>query len=156
MWKWARSSTIVHFLHGEVPQDGVRIIFSTITEYSFATYKVIIFSLKACWLNIREVRGGEVQDHWGGNSCAFGIGFSPLPPTRNYHHPPSLPTQSLQPLNFLPIGPRTSPLLTSLMLSHQTYRLKIISFLAESCGCELIVHGGHQWFCNSRNISVNI
>ncbi len=39
----------------------------------------------------------------------------------------------------LPIVPRTPPLLTSLMLSLQTFRLKIITFPAESCGDELII-----------------
>ena len=79
----------------------------------------------------------------GGNSCTFGIGFSPtpthpeLPPTRNYHHTPTLPTHSLQPMNSLPIGLRTSPPLTSLMLSQQTFRLKKITFPAEGCGNEL-------------------
>ncbi len=68
------------------------------------------------------------------------LGFpQPLLPTRNYHHPPTLPTQSLQPMNSLSIGPRTSPPLTSLMLSRQTFRLKIITFPAESCGYELII-----------------
>ncbi len=41
-------------------------------------------------------------------------------------------------MNSLPIGPRSSPLLTSLMLSQQTFRLKI-TFPAESCGYELII-----------------
>ncbi len=67
------------------------------------------------------------------------LGFPPLPPTRNYHHPPTLPTQSLQPMNSRPIGPRTSPPLTSLILSQQTFRLKITTFPAESCGDELII-----------------
>ncbi len=65
--------------------------------------------------------------------------FPPLPPTRNYHHPPTLQTQSLQPMNSLHIGPRTSPPLTSLMLSRQTFRLKIITFPAESCGDKIII-----------------
>ncbi len=42
-------------------------------------------------------------------------------------------------MNSLPIGPRTSPPLTYLMLSRQTFRLKIITFLAENCGDELII-----------------
>ena len=67
------------------------------------------------------------------------LGFPPLLPTQNYHHPPTLPTQSVQPKISLPIGPRTSLLLTSLMLSQQTLRLKLIAFSAESCGDELII-----------------
>ncbi len=56
------------------------IIFSTIViDYSFAAHKVIISSLKVCRLNIREVREDQVPGHWGGNSRAFGIGFSPTP-----------------------------------------------------------------------------
>ena len=38
--------------------NNARIIFSTILDYSFAAYKTIIFSLKVCGLNIREVREG--------------------------------------------------------------------------------------------------
>ncbi len=110
-------------------------MFSTILDYSLAAYKAIILSLKVRRLYSREVRGGEVQGHWGGNSCAFVLGFPPLPPTRNYI--PTLPTESLQPMNSLPIGPRTSPSLTSLMSSRQTFRMKIIAFPAESCGDEL-------------------
>ncbi len=67
------------------------------------------------------------------------LGFPPLPPTRNYHHPPTLPTQSLQTKKSLPIAPKTSPPLTSLLLSQQTFRLKIIAFSAEGCGDELII-----------------
>ena len=67
------------------------------------------------------------------------LGFPPLPPNRNYNRPPTLSTQSLQLKNSLPIGPRTSPPLTSLMLSQQTFRLKIIAFSSESCGDELII-----------------
>ncbi len=59
--------------------------------------------------------------------------------TQNYHHPLTLPTQSLQLMNSLPIGPRTPPPLTSLMLSRQIFRLKIITFLTESCGDELLI-----------------
>ncbi len=79
--------------------------------YSYAACKVIFFSLKVCRLNIREVRGGDVPNHWGGMLRAFGIGFSSTPT-----HPPTLPTQSLQPKTSLPIGPGTSPHLTSLIL----------------------------------------
>ena len=46
-------SHLFHYLHS-LP---ARIIFSTILDYSFAAYKAIIFSLMACRLNIREVRG---------------------------------------------------------------------------------------------------
>ncbi len=53
------------------------------------------------------------------------------PPTWNYCHPPTLPTQSLQPVHSLPIGPRYSPLLTSLTLS-ETLSLPIITFPAET------------------------
>ncbi len=67
-----------------------RIIFSTIIDYSFAAYKVIIFSLMVSQLNIREVREGEVQGHWGANSRAFSIGFSPTP-TQLELPPPSNP-----------------------------------------------------------------
>ncbi len=67
------------------------------------------------------------------------LGFPPLPPTRKYHHFPTLPTQYLQPMNSLPIGSRTPPPLTSLMLSRQAFRLKIITLQAESCGYELII-----------------
>ncbi len=42
-------------------------------------------------------------------------------------------------MNYLPIGPRTSPPLTSLTLGGQTIRLKIITFPTESCGDELII-----------------
>ncbi len=42
-------------------------------------------------------------------------------------------------VSWLPIGPRTSPPLTSLMLSRQTFRLKIMTFPAESWGDELIL-----------------
>ncbi len=42
-------------------------------------------------------------------------------------------------MNSLPIGPRTSPPLTPLMLSRQTFRLKIITFPAESSGYELLI-----------------
>ncbi len=66
------------------------------------------------------------------------LGFPPLPPTWDYQHPPTLPTQPLQPMNSLPIGPRTFPTPTSLMLSRQTFWLKIITFLAESYRDELI------------------
>ena len=83
-------------------QDHV--IFSTIIDHSFAAYKVIVFSLKVCRLNIKEVRESEVLGHWGGNSCVLVLGFCPLPPTRNYHHPLTLPTQFLQTMNSLPIG----------------------------------------------------
>ena len=48
-------------------------------------------------------------------------------------------TQYRKHMNSLPIGPRTSPPLTSLMLSRQTFRLKITTSLAESCGYELII-----------------
>ena len=55
-------------------------------------------------------------------------------------------TQSLQPMNSLPIGPRTSPPLTSLKLSQQTFRLKIITFPTESCVYiyELIISAGNN------------
>ncbi len=52
------------------------IIFSTTIDYSYN--KIIIFSLKVCQLYIREVRGGEVQGHWGGNSWSGGIGLGGL------------------------------------------------------------------------------
>ncbi len=42
-------------------------------------------------------------------------------------------------MNSLPIGPKPLPPLTSLMFSQQTFRLKIITFPAESCGYELII-----------------
>ncbi len=80
-------------------------IFSTILDYSSAAYKIISFS--------RMVSGGE-----GENSCAFGIGFSPtpvhqeLPPPSNSPNP--IPTAHEIPS---PIGPGTSPPLTSLMLN---------------------------------------
>ncbi len=48
-------------------------------------------------------------------------------------------TQYQKHVNSLHIGPRTSPPLTSLMLSRQTFKLKIITFLAKSCGSELII-----------------
>ncbi len=57
------------------------VIFSTIIDYIFAAYKAIIFSLMVSGLNIREVRGGKVQGHWGGNSCAFGSEFFLTPTT---------------------------------------------------------------------------
>ena len=44
--------------------------------------------------------------------------------TRNYHHPP---TQSLQPMNSLPISPGPSPPLTYLTMSQETPRLPIIT-----------------------------
>ncbi len=31
------------------------------------------------------------------------LGFSPSSPAQNYHHPPALPTESLQPMNSLPL-----------------------------------------------------
>ncbi len=59
---------------------------------------------------------------------AIGVGIHVLPvfsfPTQNFHHPPTLPTLSLQPMNSLPIGPGTPPPLTS----------PILSFLAGDCG----------------------
>ena len=45
-----------------------------------------------------------------------------------HHHPPTLPTQSLQPVLSLPIGPGISTLLTSLTLSQKPLRLPIITF----------------------------
>ncbi len=42
-------------------------------------------------------------------------------------------------MNSLPIGPRTSPPLASLMLSRQTFRPEIIPFPAESGGYELTI-----------------
>ena len=115
-----------------------RNIFSTIIDYSFEAYKVIIFSLKVCRVNIREVREGEVPGHWRGIYVLLVLGFPHSHPIyRNYNHPPTLSTQSLQPMNSLPIGPRTSPPL--LMLSQQTFRLKIITSNAERCGYELII-----------------
>ena len=69
------------------------------------------------------------EGHWGGNSCAFGIGFSSTP---ELLPPPSNPPNPIPPANELPIGPRTSPPLTSLMLRQQTFRLKLITFPAES------------------------
>ena len=89
------------------------------------------------------------------------LGFPPLQSTRNYHHPPTLPTQSLK--NSLPIGPRNSPLTsTCLMLSQQTFRLKIIAFSAESCGDELKIsvknntsqRWTHTYVCESRERAV--
>ena len=111
-----------------------RIIFSTIIDYSLADYKVIIFSLKVCQPNIREVREGEVLGHWRREFMCFWYWVFP----HSDHHA-TLTTQYLQPMNSLPIDPRNSPPLTSLMLSQQTLRLKIITFLAESCGDELII-----------------
>ncbi len=37
-----------------------RIIFSTIIDYSFAAYKVIIFSLKVLYIDLTLERSGEV------------------------------------------------------------------------------------------------
>ena len=42
-------------------------------------------------------------------------------------------------MNSLPIGLRTPPPLIYLILSRQTFSLKIITFPAESCGYELII-----------------
>ncbi len=53
-------------------------------------------------------------------------------PTLNYHHPLTLPSQSLQPVHSLPIGPGISPKLTSLTLNQKTLRLPIITFPAET------------------------
>ncbi len=120
-------------------QPLARIIFSIILDYSFAAK--LLFS--AQWSPTSTLgMSGE------GRLWAIGeeihvllvLGFPLLPFTLNYHHPPTLPTPSLQPEHSLPIGPRISPLLTSLMLSQQTLRLKLIAFSAESCGDVLVIN----------------
>ncbi len=80
------------------------IIFSTI-DYSIAAYKVIIFSLVVSRLNIREVRGSEVQGHWGGNSCAFGFGFSSTPDHPELPPPSNPPNPIPQDHEFPPHWP---------------------------------------------------
>ncbi len=66
-------------------------------------------------------------------SCFLHWVFPHSPLTRNYHHPPTHPTQSsLQLEHSLPIGPGPSPPLTSLKLSQETLRLPIITFPAET------------------------
>ena len=74
-------ATINHFLWAGIKSVWkrlARIIFSTLIDYSFAANKVIVFSLKVCRLNIREVRRGDFPGHWGGNSWAGGIGLGGL------------------------------------------------------------------------------
>ncbi len=53
------------------------------------------------------------------------LGFPP--PTQSYHHPPTLPTQSLQTMHSLPIG--LGPLSS---MSQETLRLPIITSPAET------------------------
>ncbi len=82
-----------------------RIIFCTIIDYSLAAYKVIIFSLKVWRLNIREVRGGDVPGHWGGNSYAFYIGFPPIPTHPELPQPSNPPNPIPPALEFPPYWP---------------------------------------------------
>ncbi len=120
----ASSSEVFWCNISSAPSSRARIIFSTIIDYSCAAYKAIIFSLKVSRHNIREIRGGEVLGPMGREFYVLSVsGLPPIPPTRKYHHPATLLTQSLQPKNSLPNGPKTSPLLTSLMLSQKTFRL---------------------------------
>ncbi len=78
-----------------------RIIYSTISYNLTAAYKVIIFKLKVSQLNNREVGGGEVLGHWGGNSWAGGIGLS-LTPAHSELPPPCNPPNPIPPAHEFP------------------------------------------------------
>ncbi len=67
------------------------IIYNSSTVSSLQSY---YWQPEGLRLIVREASRGEALGHWGGNSHAFGIGFSPTPTTRNYHHHPTLLTQS--------------------------------------------------------------
>ena len=71
------------------------------------------------------------------------LGFIPNSSPRS---PPStFPTQSLQPVHSLPIGPGTSPPLISVTLSQETLRLSIITFPAHCVG--LVIRAGNNRSC---------
>ncbi len=80
---------------GERERERTRIIFRTIIDYSFAAYRVMIFSLKDRQLNIRETRKVTFRANGEGIEVLSVLGFPHShPPRTNTTIQPSQPNPS--------------------------------------------------------------
>ncbi len=84
----------------------------------FPAYKVIIGNLRAPDSMLERPAEVRLRAIGEGVHVLLVLGFpNPPPPTRNYHHHPTLPTQSLQLVHSLPLGSGPSSPLTSLTMN---------------------------------------